>query len=256
MHTCHALEMRAASLLLAVVLLTGCAAPGGPEKLRVEVLGTVTHDTAAFTEGYELADGVLYESTGLQGSSTLRAVDPGTGKVLKRVDLPAEYFGEGIAVVGDRIWQLTWQLDVAMLRDRTTLQQLSTASYQDEGWGLCYDGKRLIMSDGTSLLTFRDPRTFAVTGHVQVDYEGQLNELECVDGSVWANVYPTKTIIRVDPASGAVQGVADLSALGPKNDIAPDDVLNGISVAPTAGEFLVTGKRWPLVYRVRFVRDE
>jgi glutaminyl-peptide cyclotransferase len=111
------------------------------------------------------------------------------------------------------------------------------------------------MSDGTALLTFRDPKTFAVTGHVQVDYDGRLNELECVDGSVLANVYPTKTIIRVDPASGTVQGVADLSALGPKDDHTPDDVLNGISVAPTAGEFLVTGKRWPLVYRVRFVRD-
>jgi glutamine cyclotransferase len=247
--------MRAAMLLLAVVLVTGCAGPAGPPHLRVEVLGTVAHDTSAFTEGYELADGVLYESTGLQGSSTLRAVDPRTGRVLRSVDLPADYFGEGIAVVGDKIWQLTWQQNVAMLRDRTTLQQVSTASYQDEGWGLCYDGERLVMSDGTSLLTFRDPATFAVTGHVQVDYEGQLNELECVDGSVWANVYPTKTIIRVDPASGAVQGIADLSTLGPTGDTAADDVLNGISVAPTPGEFLVTGKRWPLAYRVRFVRD-
>ncbi|MEV6604362.1 glutaminyl-peptide cyclotransferase [Kutzneria sp. NPDC051319] len=247
--------MRAAVLLLAVVLLTGCASPAGPPHLRVEVLGTMPHDTSAFTEGYELAGGVLYESTGLQGSSTLRAVDPKTGRVQRSVDLPAEYFGEGIAVVGDRIWQLTWQQNVAMLRDRTTLEQLGTASYQDEGWGLCYDGRRLVMSDGTSLLTFRDPRTFAVTGHVQVAYEGRLNELECVDGSVWANVYPTKTIIRVDPASGAVQGVADLSALGPTGDTAADDVLNGISVAPTPGEFLVTGKRWPLAYRVRFTRD-
>lgn len=247
--------MRAALLLLAVALLAGCAAPDGPPHLRVDVVGTVTHDTSAFTEGYELADGVLYESTGLQGSSTLRAVDPSTGQVLRRVDLPADYFGEGIAVVGDKIWQLTWQQHVAMLRDRVSLRQLSTASFQDEGWGLCYDGKRLVMSDGTSLLTFRDPATFAVTGHVQVDYDGQLNELECADGSVWANVYPTKTIIRVDPASGAVQGVADLSALGPRHDTTPDDVLNGISVAPEPGEFLVTGKRWPLVYRVRFVRD-
>jgi glutaminyl-peptide cyclotransferase len=244
--------MRAALLLLAVVLLAGCSAPGEPPHLGVEVVGTFTHDTSAFTEGYELADGVLYESTGLQGSSTLRAEDPRTGRLLHSVDLPADYFGEGIAVVGDQIWQLTWQQNVAMLRDRATLQQSSTASYQDEGWGLCYDGKRLVMSDGTALLTFRDPKTFAVTGHVQVDYDGQLNELECADGSVWANVYPTKTIIRVDPATGAVQGVADLSALGPRDDTTPDDVLNGISVAPDAGEFLVTGKRWPLVYRVRF----
>ncbi|REH29418.1 glutaminyl-peptide cyclotransferase [Kutzneria buriramensis] len=243
-------------LLLPVVLLAGCAAPDGPPNLRVEVLGTVTHDTSAFTEGYELADGVLYEGTGLAGSSTLRAEDPRTGRELRRVDLPADYFGEGIAVVGDKIWQLTWQQDVAMLRDRATLQQVGTASYQDEGWGLCYDGKRLVMSDGTSLLTFRDPTTFAVTGHVQVDYQGQLNELECVDGSVWANVYPTKTIIRVDPATGSVLGVADLSELGPKDDTTPDDVLNGISVAPDPGEFLVTGKRWPLVYRVRFVRAD
>ena len=247
--------MRAALLLLAVALLTGCAAPDGPPHLRVEVLGTLPHDNSAFTEGYELADGVLYESTGLQGASTLRAVDPRTGRVLHRVDLPANYFGEGIAVVGDRIWQLTWQNNVAMLRDRATLHQVSTASYQDEGWGLCYDGRRLVMSDGTSLLTFRDPQTFAVIGHVQVDYDGRLNELECADGSVLANVYPTKTIIRVDPASGAVRDVADLSALGPAGDTTPDDVLNGISVGTEPGEFLVTGKRWPLVYRVRFGHD-
>ena len=247
--------MRAASLLLAVALLAGCAAPGGPPHLRVEVVGTLPHDPSAFTEGYELADGVLYESTGLQGSSTLRAEDPHTGRVLHSVDLPADYFGEGIAVVGDKIWQLTWQQNVAMSRDRATLRLSRTASYQDEGWGLCYDGKRLVMSDGTALLTFRDPKTFAVLGHVQVDYDGQLNELECADGSVWANVYPTKTIIRVDPASGTVQGVADLSSLGPTDDTTPDDVLNGISVAPEPGEYLVTGKRWPLVYRVRFVHD-
>ncbi|MFI9383982.1 glutaminyl-peptide cyclotransferase [Kutzneria sp. NPDC052558] len=247
--------MRAALLLLAVALLAGCAAPAGPPNLRVEVLGTMPHDPSAFTEGYELAGGVLYESTGLQGSSTLRALNPNTGQVLHAVDLPADYFGEGIAVVGDKIWQLTWQQNVAIVRDRATLRQISTASFQDEGWGLCYDGKRLVMSDGTALLTFRDPTTFAVLGHVQVDYDGQLNELECADGSVWANVYPTKTIIRVDPASGAVQGVADLSALGPAHDTTPDDVLNGISVAPDPGEYLVTGKRWPLVYRVRFTHD-
>jgi glutaminyl-peptide cyclotransferase len=247
--------MRAALLSLAVVLLTACAGPDGPPHLRIEVVGAMPHDPSAFTEGYELSGGVLYESTGLAGASTLRAEDPRTGRLLDRVDLPPDYFGEGIAVVGDRIWQLTWQQDVAMLRDRATLRQLGTASYQDEGWGLCYDGKRLVMSDGTSQLTFRDPATFAVTGQVRVDYDGRLNELECAGGSVWANVFPTKTIIRVDPSTGAVTGVADLSALGPTGDTSADDVLNGISVAPDPGEFLVTGKRWPLVYRVRFVRD-
>ena len=247
--------MRALGLLLAVVLVAACSAPDGPAHLGVNVLGTFTHDTSAFTEGYELADGTLYESTGLTGSSTLRAEDPVTGRELRRVDLPADYFGEGIAVVGDKIWQLTWQQDVAMLRDRRTLQQIGQAGYHDEGWGLCYDGRRLVMSDGSDMLTFRDPTTFAVTGGVRVDYDGQLNGLACVDGSVWANVYPTKTIIRVDPGSGAVQAVVDCSALGPSTDHDPDDVLNGISVAPRPGQFLLTGKRWPLVYRVSFTRE-
>jgi len=189
----------------------------------VEVVGTLPHERRLHGS-YELADGLLYESTGLQGSSTLRAVTAHRPRAAQR--RPAgRLFGEGIAVVGDKIWQLTWQQNVAMLRDRATLAAFQHGVVPGRGLGLCYDGKRLVMSDGTALLTFRDPNTFAVLGHVQVDYDGQLNELECADGSVWANVYPTKTTF------GWIRPAAPCRAwptcrARPDRRHHPDDVLN------------------------------
>ncbi|AHH93957.1 glutaminyl-peptide cyclotransferase [Kutzneria viridogrisea] len=245
--------MRTVVLAVAAVLLTSCAARSGTEVLRVEVLGSFPHDRAAFTEGYEVADGVLYESTGLAGQSSLRALDPATGRELRRVPLAPEDFGEGITVVGDRIWQLTWQQGVALEWDRNSLTQVGRASYQGEGWGLCHDGSRFVSSDGSDRLTFRDLRTFQPVGSTTVHWTGQLNELECVDGSVWANVWHSRSVLRIDPDTGQVLAVADLSALGPAGGSADEDVLNGIAALP-GGEFLVTGKYWPDTYRVRFVR--
>lgn len=238
--------------LVIVAVLAACSTPQ-ETKPQVEVLQKIPHDATAFTQGLELVDGVLYEGTGLEGQSTMRALDPSSGDVRKKVDLPPDLFGEGITVVGDTIWQITWQNGIAIERDRRTLDELRRVSYQGEGWGICDDGQRLVMSDGTAELTFRDPRSFQETGSVQVTRDGkpltQLNELECVGGKVWSNVWKTDEIVRIDPATGKVVNTYDLAALKPSGDV---DVLNGIAHVPGTNEFLVTGKNWPTIFRVRF----
>jgi glutamine cyclotransferase len=230
-----------------------------PVQLRAEVLAQVPHDPTAFTEGLELAGGLLYEGTGLEGKSVLRTVDPATGAVTGQAELPADSFGEGITVVGDRIWQLTYREGVAIHRDRASLAERGRVSYTGEGWGLCYDGAndRLVMSNGSDRLTFRDPVSFEQRGEVAVrsgdDPVGNLNELECAHGAVFANVFQTDTIVRIDPASGQVTADVDLTGLLPAEQRAKADVLNGIAAVPDSEEFLVTGKYWPTMYRVRFV---
>jgi glutaminyl-peptide cyclotransferase len=254
--------VRALVAFSGVLLIAGCSAapaadpPSGA--LGVDVLATVPHDPNAFTQGLELADGVLYEGTGLEGQSSIRAVDPETGEVEKEVDLPDDLFGEGITVAGDVIWQITWQDGVAIRRDRETLAEQSRVTYDGEGWGICHDGDRLIMSDGSDRLTFRNVDTFAEEGNVQVKGHDNLNELECVPGEdgrvqVYANVWQTDRIIRIDPATGRVTATVDLSGLLPEEDRAGVDVLNGIAAIPGTDEFLVTGKLWPTMFRVRFV---
>ena len=246
--------------LLAVLALavTGCApaapAPVGP--LRPEVVAEIPHDTTAFTQGLEIADGALYEGTGRAGVSQLRELDPSTGAVRRAAPLPGALFGEGITVVGDRIWQLTWQDGVALEWDRASFTVLREVPVDGEGWGLCADGDRLVRSDGTDRLRFHDPATFAETGSVAVTLDGapvtELNELECVDGLVWANVWRTDRIVGIDPADGRVTAVVDATGLLPPDRRAGADVLNGIA-ALGDGEFLLTGKLWPTTYRVRFV---
>lgn len=265
-------------VVLAAALVAGaagCSSPAAPaggdgtgvlERLRVEVVDTFPHDSSAFTQGLELHEGLLYEGTGLHGASEIRVVAPETGQVQQSLPLPAEMFGEGITLVGDRIWQLTWQEQTAFLRDRATLAELNRVSYSGEGWGICYDQPRdrLVMSDGTDRLTFRDPATFESLGTVQVTRDGEplvrINELECVGEQVWANVWMTDEIVRIDPASGAVTAVVDATGLLPEPDRAGADVLNGIAAAPgltgvgaADDTFLVTGKLWPTMFLVRFV---
>jgi glutaminyl-peptide cyclotransferase len=227
--------------------------------LRVEVLATYPHDPDAFTQGLELRDGLLYESTGGYGRSDLRVTEVETGQVRQRVRLPDDTFGEGLTLVGDTIWQLTWREGFAFRRDRATLAEQARVRYDGQGWGLCYDepAGRLVMSDGSDRLTFRDPHSFAVLGTVEVRLHGQplrmINELECVDGKVWANAWLTDHIVRIDPDTGMVEAVADAAGLLPAGQQADADVLNGIAAVPGTGTFLVTGKLWPTLFHIRFV---
>lgn len=243
--------------LLAVALAGGCAGtqaePAAPERLTVQVLQTLPHDTSAFTEGLEFSGTTLYESRGLDGQSALTAGPAGQAPTA-RVALPSPLFGEGVTVLGPKLWQLTWQDGFAIERDSKTLAELRRVAFQGEGWGLCHqpDG-RLVMSNGSSSLTFRDPQTFAVTGSVDVGVD-QLNELECVGDTVYANVWKTGTILRIDAKTGHVTGSID--AAGLRTPAEPgEDVLNGIAAIPGTDEFLVTGKLWPTMFRVRFVPE-
>lgn len=246
------------------LLLTSCTAAPQPEALtgvpvlHAQVVAVLPHPRDAFTEGLELDGGELYESTGEVGRSRITVSDPATGKVRLRVDVPG-VFGEGITVLPTRVWQLTWQDGFAFERDRKTLAELRRVRYQGEGWGLCHqaDGT-LVMSNGTSSLTFRDPVTFAPKGSLEVHTPEQsvalLNELACTPDALYANVWKTDTIVRIDPKTGAVTASIDLSDL--PVDRTGTDVLNGITPVPGTDEFLVTGKLWPSMFRVRFTTHE
>lgn len=222
---------------------------------RLTVIGEIPHDPTAFTEGLEFDGPALYESTGQVGHSQLRELDPASGAVVRSAALPPDLFGEGIAVVGDRIWQLTWKNGVAIEWDKASFTPLRQVPMSGEGWGLCYDGNRLVRSDGTDRLRFHDPTSFAETGSVPVTYQGGpltgLNELECVDGQVWANVSPTDLIARIDPSTGKVTAVVDAARLLDDARRAQAKVLNGIAYAG-AGKFLLTGKYWPAMFSVQF----
>lgn len=228
------------------------------ERLRAQVVQTYPHDPNAFTQGLVLEGGRLFESTGLEGKSSLREVDLESGRVLRKLDVPAPVFAEGLALVGSRLFQITWKHETAYTYDRDTFKQGATFPYSGEGWGLCHDGRELVMSDGSARLTFRGPETFRSMREVVVR-EGerpvdQLNELECVGPHVYANVWMTDRIVRIDPKSGAVTATIDASNLLPAAERQGTDVMNGIAYDASNDTFLVTGKLWPKLFRVRFVR--
>jgi glutaminyl-peptide cyclotransferase len=205
---------------------------------------------------------MLYEGTGLNGSSELRDVEPTNGLVRRRMALPDSVFGEGITIVGDRIWQLTFRDGFAFERDRATLGELRRVEYRGEGWGVCHDRTRgvLVMSDGTPTLTLRDARTFAPLAAVPVTLDGaplrSINELECVRGQVWANVWLTDQIVLIDPGTGVVDAVVDAAGLLSDAEREGADVLNGIAAVPCTDTFLVTGKLWPRTFLVRFAERQ
>lgn len=233
--------------------------PGPTPTWTVEVLDARPHDPAAFTQGLELHDGTLYESTGLVGESTIRTVDVESGEVTASVDVDPEIFAEGLTVTDDQVVQLTFRAGIAYVRDPETLEQVDEHRYEGEGWGICRDGDRLVMSNGSATLAVRDPSSFEVVESVEVTLDGEpvtlLNELECVDGYVLANVWMTDTVVVIDPGAGRVVATIYASSLTLDAVDAETDggrVLNGIARLDDT-TFLLTGKLWPTMYRVRFV---
>lgn len=263
--------MRHASLMLAFVagsLVSLVAQSHQVQRLppvgsRTPVSGyTVTHvyphDPRAFTQGIEYRDGVLYEGTGLNGQSTLRKVELATGKVLQQVAVPPEHFGEGITTWGQTVLQLTWQSQLGFVYDRNTFKQLRTFRYTGEGWGLTHNATELIMSDGSASLRFLDPKTLMETRRLLVTDAGivirDLNELEWVNGEIYANVWQTNFVARIAPASGRVVGWIDLTGLlSAEEQRGGADVLNGIAYDTAGRRLFVTGKLWPKLFEVGIV---
>ncbi len=255
----------AASLVLFVLIIIGSMLlvymnpTVSPEakQYAYTIVKSYSHDPNAFTEGLLYVDGFLYESTGLEGSSTLRRVNLTSGNVLAEVALPRQYFGEGIAVVNDLIIQLTWQSHVGIVYDKKTLDLVTNFSYSSEGWGLTFDGNRLIMSNGSDYLLFLDRATFQQVGEVQVHDANlsvrNLNELEYVNGDVYANIFQERKIAIINPETGEVKGWIDLTSLQGASVNDPEAVLNGIAYDVEDDRLFVTGKFWPKIYEIKLV---
>jgi len=225
------------------------------------VVNVYPHDRSAFTQGLVFEDGFLYEGTGLYGRSTLRKVDLESGEVLRLHELPDHFFGEGVTIFGDRIIQLTWRSNVGFVYDKSTFQLVNTFTYPTEGWGITHDGQRLIMSDGTSTLYFWDPLTFEEIGRIEVfDESGpvnMLNELEYVNGKVYANVWLTERVAIISPETGQVVSWVDLQGLLTPEDLSePVDVLNGIAYDARNDRLFVTGKLWPKLFEIVLVPQD
>lgn len=240
---------------------TAVSAPttGPAARYTYEIINRYPHDPGAFTQGLIFLDGVLYEGTGLYGRSSLRRVDLESGQVLRQRDLPEQYFGEGIVAWGDKLYQLTWQSQIGFIYDQESFDLIGEFRYPGEGWGLTHDGEQLIMSDGSHVLRFWDPETLAENGRLPVyDENGpvvRLNELEYVNGEIWANVWQTDLIARIDPRTGRVTGWLDLSGLLDHSALSqPVDVLNGIAYDPAQDRLFVTGKLWPELFEIRVQR--
>jgi glutamine cyclotransferase len=251
-----ALTFSSLLFLLAAALTPTLAHAVEPD--TYQVIHTYPHDQQAFTQGLIYADGHLYESTGLEGHSSLRMEDLETGRILQFQDVPSQYFAEGLTQWGSTLIQLTWQSHVALVYDRVTFHFLHTLPYAGEGWGLTQDGKSLILSDGTATLRFFDPTTFRELRRVTVKDHGapvtQLNELEFVHGQIFANIWHSDRIARISPATGKVLGWIDLAGLLPPSQRSnPEAVLNGIAYDPAHDRLFVTGKLWPKLFEIKVI---
>ncbi|HLK60641.1 MAG TPA: glutaminyl-peptide cyclotransferase [Chthonomonadaceae bacterium] len=227
-----------------------------------DVKHTYPHDPHAFTQGLIYIDGYLYESTGLNGQSSLRKVELESGKVLQKIDVPSQYFAEGMTLFQGKIYQITWKEQKCFVYNPKTFQKEGELTYTGEGWGLTHDDKLLIMSDGTNTIRFRDPATFEVKRSITIMNPNngkpldQLNELEYIKGEIYANIWQTDAIVRIDPQSGKVVGMIDLTDLYPLSTRSaspgadPPDVLNGIAYDAGKDRLFVTGKRWPKLYEI------
>jgi glutamine cyclotransferase len=227
-----------------------------PARYSFEVVDKLPHDPSAFTQGLVFRNGELLESTGLNGRSTLRDVDLRSGRVLHKKSLPTEYFGEGLAVIGTKAYQLTWKGGKGFIYDVDTFDAQGEFTYAGEGWGLTTDGKLLVLSDGTSRIRFIDPASSAVVRTIEVTLAGKplerINELEWIKGEIFANVWQTDTVVRIDPTTGRVQGVIDFThLLSLEERGAETDVLNGIAYDAGHDRLYITGKCWPVIFEVR-----
>ena len=244
---------------IAVSALLLCAASVAaaqePRVYGYEVVNTYPHEITAFTQGLIYRDGDLWEGTGKNGLSRLARIDLETGELQQNVPLASRYFGEGIEMIGDRIYQLTWRAHMVFVYDRESLEQLETHYNAREGWGLAFDGERLILSDGSASLQFIDPEGFVPVREIEVTVGGQplnlLNELEYIDGEIWANVWQTDFIVRIDPASGVVNSIVDLTGLSAQTELGSSEaVLNGIAWDSENRRLFVTGKHWGNLFEI------
>jgi glutaminyl-peptide cyclotransferase len=226
-------------------------------RLTTRVIAVYPHDPEASTQGLLWHRGRLFESTGLHARSSLRRVDLESGEVEEKLDLSPDLFGEGLARVGGELVQLTWQAMRALRYELDTFEAKGEFSYEGEGWGLCFDSTNLVRSDGTDVLRFHDPRSFAVVRSLAIRLQGEplrwLNELECAEGWIYANLLNSDEIVRIDPASGQVTARVDASGLLSQAELQRAGVLNGIAYRQDTGTFLLTGKLWPKIFEVVFV---
>lgn len=251
---------------LSVVLFLFCFTCSAVAEVPIydyRIVNRYPHNITSYTQGLEFRDGYLYEGTGRNGRSTLSKINLESGEVLQSKRLASRYFGEGITIVGDKIYQLTWQSNVVFVHDLASFETLTSYYHPTEGWGLTYDGSQLILSDGTASLQFIDPESFQVQRTVEVTLEGRpirnLNELEYINGEVWANVWMTNEIVRIDPATGTITSVVDLNGLIDETTTGGSDgVLNGIAwiantasdAEPGSGRLFVTGKLWTDIFEI------
>ena len=250
------------SWLIITVLAAACTSTekkeeAASDRIDFKIHSQLPHDTGSFTEGFVVHNGKLYESTGEEGHSWFGVLNIKTGKPEKKVDLSEEYFGEGITILNNKVYQLTWKNKQGFVYDLNTFEKVNEFTYETEGWGLTHDGKNLIMSDGKSSLFYLDSASLKVIKTLPVTYQGQpvtmINELEYVNGYIFANIWQTNSIVKIDPADGEVVGVLDLSALAEQARIKnPEvDVLNGIAWYEGTKSLLVTGKYWPTIYALK-----
>jgi glutamine cyclotransferase len=252
----HGIRFR--QILLAGFLLLAAATASTQETNSYQVIHTYPHDQQAYTQGLLYLDGHLYESTGIQGRSSLREEDLDTGRILALHEVPSQYFAEGLAAWGNMLVQLTWQSHVALVYDRATFRLLRTIPYPGEGWGLTADAKSLILSDGSATLRFLDPETLREVRRITVrDHRraiDQLNELEYVHGQIYANIWHSDKIVRIDPVSGKVLGWIDLTGILPAGRVTDREaVLNGIAWDAQQDRLFVTGKLWPSIFEIKVV---
>ena len=257
-----------ASVLLSGLLLVACGgnqarakrpeAPAAPKEYTYAVRSVHPHPTTSYTQGLQFADGMLWEGTGEHGESVVQTLDLETGRTEVFARLPQEDFGEGITLLDGKLYQLTWQSNKAYVYDLETGKKIKEFRYPGEGWGLTTDGQKLYMSDGTATIHTVDPATFRREKRVTVPYKGApveyLNELEWIGGKLWANVYTTDQIVIIDPATGVVEGVVDLTGLLPDEEVTPTtDVLNGIAYDAAGKRIFVTGKNWSKLFEIEII---